>query len=112
MARYLYLIFFIDFALLVWIVFLYMRSLDRVVSIATAKGAIDSLRSISGNPSRLSLMSDFRFAISLFTKSYKKHVFEGPLLHELDRASKYLYMQYPLALIAFFIPILSRFLSN
>jgi|GEM_PF-6476958 len=112
MVDYLYTIFFIDFFLLVWVVYLYMKSLDKIINIATAAGKIDELRTVSGKPTRLSLMSDFRFAISLFTKSYKKYVSDSELLGELGRASKYLVIQYPLAIIAFLMPIVSKILSQ
>lgn len=112
MIDYLYTIFFIDFVILAWVVYLYMKSLDKIINIATDTGRIDELRTVSGSPTRLSLMSDFRFAISLFTRSYKKYVSDEDLLEEFNKASRYLVIQYPLAIIAFSMPIAAKLLAQ
>ncbi|MDI9244830.1 hypothetical protein [Marinobacter sp. CHS3-4] len=102
------LIFFVNLGIYFWFLKKYFKSLDLVLEALPDSRASEATGSVSGTPSKLSLLSDLKFLISLYRRSYKSNS-SGEFVKAMDAARRYLMTLAPLTLIAFLLPIIAKF---
>lgn len=102
--------FFVDLIALFYLVYKYFNALKSCINRAATLGKLNELRALSVNPTPLGLMSDVKFYVSLFTGSYREDISDQLIVKDLNLARRYLIIQYPLGLVAFILPIVSRVL--
>lgn len=108
MSDIIVLIFFILLSILFLLTFKYLKAIDEVADCVATSGSKSMPGKVSKNR-KLSLLIDFKFMVSLYTRSYAKAPdATDQFVSAMDRARKFLILQYPLAVAIFLIPIISK----
>jgi hypothetical protein len=112
MSNFIILVFFVLILALMFLVYKYFSAISDVVELVDEDGA-DCPGKNLGNPGKLFLLSNPNFLFSLYTRSYaKSNAVSQEYVLRMDRARRFLFLQYPLALVIFVLPILSRLISS
>lgn len=102
------LIFFLLLFMLFFLVLKYLKAIDEVAGCVDPSESYSMPGKVSKNK-KLSLLIDFKFMVSLYTRSYAKAPdATDQFISAMDRARKFLVLQYPLAIAIFLIPIISK----
>ena|SRR5690554_4816091 len=111
MADFMVFLFFL-ILLLMFVVYKYFSAISDVIELADIHHPNGKNKSFHGC-SKLFLLSNPGFLVSLYTRSYARgNNVNQECIVRMDRARKFLMLQYPLALMIFALPVLSKLSYN
>lgn len=108
MPDFMVFLFFLLVLALMFLVYKYFSAISDVVELGCVHRSDTQDKSIR-DCSKLFLLSNPVFLVSLYTRSYARGDVENrEYVARMDRARKFLMLQYPLAILIFALPILSK----